>query len=90
MGSLVNQAQTAFDTWKSSKDVTTMNESELSAYNVTVLKFQKAIEDATAIETAFYAARSEAFEALDANYQSTRSALQTTWQGYEDNNFTVA
>ena len=89
MGKLVNDATAAYATWKASKDVTTMNESELTAYNLTDLKFNKAITDAQALETAFYAARTEAFDAFESAKRTELAALQALWQGYEDNNMVV-
>lgn len=90
MGTLVTAVQAAYDTYKASKNVTSMNESELTEYNLTCLKFDTNLEKATAIETAFYAARDEAFAAYESQYQTGRAALATTWQGFENNNFTVA
>lgn len=90
MGKLVNDVNSAYSTWKSSKDVSTMNESELTTYNLTDLKFQKMISDAQALETAFYAARQEAFATLESEQVAARSALQTLWQSYEDNNMVVS
>jgi len=90
MGKLVNDVNSAYSAWKASKNVTAMNESELTTYNLTDLKFQKMISDAQALESAFYAARSEAFAALEAEQVTARTALQTLWQGYEDNNMVVS
>lgn len=90
MGKLVDDVMSAYSTWKASKDVTAMNESELTQYNLTDLKFNKAITDAQALETAFYAARSEAFEAFESQKRNELAALQSVWQGYEDNDMTVA
>jgi hypothetical protein len=89
MGQLVTAATNAYTTWKATKDLATMNESELNTYNVISIRFEKAIEDATEIETAFYAARDEAFQALEQQYQVDRAALASTWQGYENNSFEV-
>lgn len=89
MGSLLQNAQTSYSNWKMGKDVSTMNESELSQYNMTVLKFEKAIQDAQALEAKFYEARQEAFASLESEQLAARTALQNTWQAYEDNNMTV-
>lgn len=89
MGKLVSDATTAYSTWKASKDISLMNESELSQYNMTVIRFEKAIQDAQLLETAFYEARSEAFTTLESEQIIARTALQNTWQAYEDNNMTV-
>ena len=43
-----------------------------------------AIQVAQKIEDDFYVARSNAFTALDAEYQIKRTALQTAWQAKED------
>jgi len=89
MGKLVSDVTAAYNAWAVSKDISTLNESELGQYNLTKLKFEKAIQDASAVESAFYEARSEAFAALEAEHQGERAALQTLWQGYEDNNMEV-
>ena len=90
MGTLLQSVQTAYSNWRSSKDVTLMNESELTEYNMTVIKFEKAITDATAVEAAFYEAKAEAFAAFNATKEGEYAALATLWQGYEDNDMTVA
>jgi hypothetical protein len=87
MAKLVTDAQTAYDVWKSGKDLTTMTESEMADYNIVDLKFQKAITDATEIETTFYAARTEAVGALETAYQEQRTALLNLWQLKENNGF---
>lgn len=89
MGSLVDSVTSAYNTWKSGKDLSTMNESELNQYNITDIKFQKALTDATELETKFYLARDEAFSALETSYQTQRATLASTWQNYENNAFTI-
>lgn len=95
MGSLVTAATTAYNEWKTANwpaDVagwnalTTEQKMELWA---TEQQYKLAIDDATAIESSFYEARSEVFTQFEATKQIEHAALQTLWQSKEDNGFDV-
>ena len=95
MGSLVNKANEAYNTWKAANwptDVagwnalTTEQKMELWA---TEQQYQLGIADARAIEESFYEARSEAFAAFESQKQQELVALQQLWQSKEDNDFNV-
>ena len=95
MGSLINQATEAYNTWKSANmptDVTAWNaltDAESLALWKTEQTYKQAIEDARLIEESFYEARSAAFSAFEATKQSEFVALQQLWQSKEDNDFDV-
>ena len=95
MGSLINQATEAYNTWKSANmptDVTAWNaltDAESLALWKTEQTYKQAIEDARLIEESFYEARSAAFTAFEATKQSEFVALQQLWQSKEDNDFDV-
>ncbi len=91
MGSLVNQATEAYNSWKSANwpaDVagwnalTTEQKMELWA---TEQQYQLGISDAQAIESSFYEARNATFDAFEAQKQQEFVALQNLWQVKEDN-----
>jgi len=95
MGSLVNQANEAYNTWKAANwptDVagwnalTTEQKMELWA---TEQQYQLGIADARAIEESFYEARSEAFAAFESQKQQELVALQQLWQSKEDADYDV-
>lgn len=95
MGSLVTTATLAYDTWKAANLPTTsegwaaLTDAEVIALYRTENQLKLAITTASDTETAFYAARSEAFAALEAEHVAERQALQATWQAKEDNGFVV-
>jgi len=94
MGSLVQAAQTAYQEWKDTNpasitDWQSMTDAEVAAMFRQDQVYQQAIKDAQAIEDSFYAARTQAFADFESAHVAARSALQTTWQGYEDDMFTI-
>ena len=95
MGSLINQATEAYNTWKSANmptDVTAWNaltDAESLALWKTEQTYKQAIEDARLIEESFYEARSSAFTAFEATKQAEFVALQTLWQSKEDADYDV-
>lgn len=95
MGSLVNQATEAYNTWKSANmptDVAGWNaltDAESLALQKTEQTYKQAIEDARLIEESFYEARSAAFAAFESQKQQELVALQQLWQSKEDNGFDV-
>ena len=95
MGSLVNQANEAYQTWKSTNwpsDVAGWNalttEQKMALW-ATEQQYQLGISDAQAIESSFYEARAEAFAAFESQKQQELAALQQLWQSKEDNDFDV-
>lgn len=95
MGSLVSQAQTAYNDWKSANwptDVSAWNalttEQKMTLWGSEQM-YLLAVSDAQAIESSFFEARSEAFAQFEAQKQSEFVALQTLWQSKEDNDFDV-
>ena len=94
MGNLVNKAQTAYNEWKSSNpasitDWQNATDVEIAALFRQEQIYQQAIHDAKSIESSFYAARTEAFAALEQQQVMARTALQNLWQSKEDNDFDV-
>lgn len=95
MGSLVNQAQTAYNTWKSENwptDVTTWNaltDAQKMALWSSEQMYKLAISDAQLIESSFYDARTEAFAQFEAIKQTEFVALQQLWQSKEDAGYNV-
>jgi len=95
MGSLVNQATEAYNTWKSANmptDVTAWNaltDAESLALWKTEQTYKQAIEDARLIEESFYEARSAAFAAFESQKQQELVALQQLWQSKEDADYDV-
>ena len=95
MGSLVTQAQSAYNTWKSENTPTDVSgwseltDAEALALWRTEQTYLQAISDAQAIETSFYEARTEAFAAFEATKQSEFAALSSLWQSKEDNDYDV-
>ena len=95
MGSLVNQANEAYQSWKSANwpsDVAGWNalttEQKMNLW-ATEQQYQLGIADARAIEESFYEARAEVFAAFEAQKQQELAALQQLWQSKEDNDFDV-
>ena len=95
MGSLVNAATEAYNSWKTANwpaDVagwnalTTEQKMELWA---TEQQYQLGISDARAIEESFFEARSDAFAVFEAQKQQEFVALQNLWQSKEDAGFDV-
>ena len=80
MGSLVQQAQRAYATWKAANspaDVSewaALSDAEALALWRSEQLYLAAISDAQAIEDAFYAARAAARAALQASWQSKEEA----------------
>ena len=94
MGSLVTAAEAAYQTWKDSNPSSIAEWDSLTDADIANLfrghqKYQQAIEDAKAIEQSFYDARAQAFADFEAGWNAARIALQQTWQGYENNMFTI-
>ena len=95
MGSLVSQAQTAYNDWKAANWPTDVSEwSALTTEQKMALwgseqMYLLAISDAQAIEESFYAARAEAFAAFESTKLSELAALQNTWQLKEESGFDV-
>lgn len=95
MGSLINQATEAYNSWKTENrptDVsgwTDLTDTEALALWRTEQQYLAAIEDARLIEESFYAARTQAFADLEATQLAARTALQNSWQAKEDNGFDV-
>ena len=91
MGSLVNQATEAYNTWKTANwptDVAGWNaltDAQKLALWSTEQQYQLGISDARAIEESFYEARSAEFAAFEAQKQQEFVALQNLWQAKEDN-----
>ena len=95
MGSLVNQANEAYQSWKEANwpsDVAGWNalttEQKMNLW-VTEQQYQLGIADAQAIESSFFEARAEVFAAFEAQKQTELAALQQLWQSKEDNDFDV-
>lgn len=95
MGSLVSQAQTAYNEWKATNWPT-----DMSAWNALTTEakialwgseqmYLLAISDAQAIEESFFAARTEAFAQFEAIKQTEFVALQNSWQAKENAGFDV-
>jgi len=91
MGSLVSQAQEAYQTWKAANypsDVAGWNaltvEQKMNLW-ATEQQYQLGISDARAIEESFYEARSAAFAQFESQKQQELVALQNLWQAKEDN-----
>lgn len=95
MGSLVQQAQQAYATWKDANmpaDVSgwaELTDAEALLLWRTQQQYEAAISDAQAIEDSFYAARAAAFADFESQKQSAFAALQVTWQAKEDAGFDV-
>lgn len=94
MGSLVTAAQAAYQTWKDSnpssiKAWQTMTDAEVAALFRQDQIYQQAVKDAQSIEESFYDARTQAFADYEAACNAGRVALQSAWQGYEDDMFTI-
>lgn len=95
MGSLVNQATEAYNSWKAANwpsNVTEWNaltDAEKLALWSTEQLYQLGIADAQAMESSFFEARASVFAAFEATKQSEFAALQTLWQSKEDNGFDV-
>ena len=95
MGSLVSQAQEAYNDWRADNwpaDVTEWTEltdEEKMALWGSEQMYLLAVSDAQAIESSFYEARAEAFATFEATKQSGFSALQVSWQAKEDAGFDV-
>jgi len=93
MGSLVQTAQAAYDTWAAENLPTTteawvlLTDAQVISLYRTQGQLKQAIVDAQAKETIFYTSRSEAFAAFEAKKQSELVALQILWQAKEDNGF---
>lgn len=83
MGSLVEQTQSVYDSWKAGRDLTTISDADGAIRD----KFLAALDDAALIESTFYAARDEEFAALETQYQADRAALATLWQARENATF---
>lgn len=90
MGSLVNQATEAYNTWKAANypsDVAGWNalttEQKMNLWS-TEQQYQLGISDARAIEESFYEARTAAFAQFEATKQQEFVALQNLWQSKED------
>ena len=95
MGSLVNQANEAYQSWKEANwpsDVAGWNalttEQKMNLW-ATEQQYQLGIADAQAIEESFFEARAETFAAFEAQKQTELAALQQLWQSKEDADFDV-
>ena len=90
MGSLVNQANEAYQTWKSANwpsDVAGWNaltDAQKLTLWATEQQYQLGISDARAIEESFFEARSAAFASFESTKQQEFVALQNLWQAKED------
>ena len=91
MGSLVSQAQEAYNSWKAANypsDVAGWNaltDTQKLALWSTEQQYQLGISDARAIEESFFEARTAAFAQFEATKQQEFVALQNLWQVKEDN-----
>jgi hypothetical protein len=94
MGKLVQAATEAFNNWKATTPVTIdaydkiSDEDVISNYR-TEQKYLIGIRDATEIESSFYAARTEALQALETKQLAERQALAALWQAKEDADYDV-
>lgn len=94
MGSLVTAAQAAYQAWQESKPSSIGGWDDLTDAEIASLfrdeqKYLQAIADAQMIEQSFYDARAQAFADYEATCTNGRVALQTAWQSYEDDMFTI-